>query len=58
MIYALVVAVALVAWIAATVIVGYPALIIGALAGVVLAFVWILALTGGETLLKGKDGAH
>lgn len=46
-----------VVWIAATVVVGYPALIIGALVGVVLAFVWILALTGGSELLK-SDKAH
>lgn len=48
--------VAVVVWIAATVFLGYPGLIVGALAATALAYVWILALTGGSTLLKSGDG--
>ncbi len=51
MLYVLVAAV-LVAFIAAVVVYGYPALIIGALTLVALAFVIILALTAGGTTPK------
>lgn len=48
--------VVVVAWVAATVVLGYPGLIVGALAATALAYVWILALTGGSELLKSGDG--
>jgi hypothetical protein len=52
----LVIAVLVVAHVASVVVFGYPALIVGALIGVALAFVALLALTA-DGLVARKDGA-
>jgi hypothetical protein len=48
----------LAAFVASVVVWGYPALIIGALVGVVLAFIAILALTADGLLPRGGGSAH
>ncbi len=48
--------VATLVWIVATVIFGYPALIIGALTGVAVMFAFVIALTGGG-LFGSKSGS-
>ncbi len=48
--------VATLVWIVATVIFGYPALIIGALTGVAVMFAFVIALTGGG-LFAPKNGS-
>ncbi len=48
----------LAAFVASVVVWGYPALIIGALVGVVLAFIAILALTADGLFPRGGGSAH
>lgn len=55
---ALVLAAVLVAFIAAVVVWGYPALIIGLLVAVALAFVVILAFTGDGLVAKKGGAGH
>lgn len=49
---------AVVIWIVGVVAFGYPALIIGALSGVVLAFAWMLALTASGMFASNDAGSH
>lgn len=49
---------AVVVWIVSVVAFGYPALIIGALSGVVLAFAWMIGLTASGLFSSDEAGSQ